>query len=65
MKQVCGNCRYYITPQCWEKKHNRRHPGPCDWCAGWRDITPAAHERQEEARMEAAEIRKEMREAKG
>jgi len=71
MKQVCGNCRYYMTPKCWEKKESGRHPDPDDWCAGWKQLKAvernfmAYHEDREDAARTAAEVRRERREGKG
>ena len=65
MKQVCGNCRYYMTPKCWEKKESGRHPDPDDWCAGWRKMSLLDHERREDAVRTAEEVRRERGEGKG
>jgi len=54
-----------MTPKCLVKKEEGKHPGPYDSCAGWRKMTLLDHERLEDARLTAAEIRRERREGKG
>ena len=31
---ACKDCKYFMTPKCWERRDTGRNPQPGDNCAG-------------------------------
>jgi hypothetical protein len=41
MKDICKNCKKWMSRECEERKASGKNPAPNDWCRGFKERTQA------------------------